>query len=58
MEEKLKKLFDYQKFARNKHLEIQIDDALSQCEYMPDELLQAVTGGKKENDEKKEDKNS
>ena len=56
MEDKLRKLFDYQKFAQNKNLQKQIDIVL--CgefeECICDDLLVAVAGGKDIDNNEKE----
>lgn len=47
MEKKLRRLFDYQKFALNKELQRQIDDVLNKetsC-VLSDDMLGAVAGG-------------
>lgn len=54
MEKLLKRLFDYQKFAKNERIEKMVSDLeeMQSMNFVPDEALSFVTGGK--NQEKKE----
>ena len=45
MEKKLKELFDYQKYAENKHLAKIIDETLNEGEELLEDVIGAVTGG-------------
>lgn len=48
MQNKLYKLFDYQKFEKNKHLESIIEECNEDVFELSDDLLGAVAGGKQE----------
>lgn len=55
MENKLKQLFEYQKFNENKHLSEQIKSLeLEESKEILDESLYAVAGGKKQEDRDKQ----
>ena len=45
-EKTLRKLFDYQKFSQNPHLDEVIKECETQAQELTDESLLAVTGGK------------
>ena len=58
IEKQLKNLFDYQRFARNQELSDMIVETTRQYEEQPvlldDAVLSFASGGKKEEDEKKD----
>lgn len=56
MEKKLKKLFDYQRFAQNKHLDEVIKSTQDQeVVELSDDAIFAAAGGQGQTDTKKED---
>ena len=59
MEKKLRKLFDYQKFSKNKDLQLLIDDCESRYPegvLVSDEALSFAVGGKNQTEEDKNKK--
>lgn len=56
MKNKLYKLFDYQKFEKNKHLENIIEECNEDVFVLSDDLLGAVAGGKQEVENTQKDK--